>query len=407
MGIFSILKRIYVAFLVALFLTLTAAAQKHDGFLGRFVAWKTAPDTTLSPQYIYQPKACFEVILTGDLKQTGVKLKSDINILSSQKPASDTDDFFEIGLEQRVYRETGLYFGWAGLNIGYSVELGRKSADKNTSLYLGYSSTYYGIKANYFDIKQKYEGLLSVYVDGFGTIDLDVNAEKPSRFRELIIDGYYAFNRHRYAYTAVYGGNEVQRRSSGSWMASGKYFYGKIMFDSLDAMTQEFLGNMRNMTAWQFSLGGGYGLNLVAWHRDAKDNGLKNLRNLTFNLTAMPQLTFLNRLNTTRHYEEWKTDADSQSKGELIRENDETEKVNGKVMLNYTATAGAVLSVDRFRFSVNGHFNHFRFRLRPAEHTERLWLSDNDEEDAKITCRTQTHGYFYNWGISTELHVRF
>jgi len=407
MDIFSILKRIFVTFLSAHLLSLTAVAQKHDGFFRRFVAWKTAPNTSLDSQYIYQPKACFDVILTGDLKQTGVKLKSDINILSSQNTTSYTDDFFDIGLEQRVYKETGLYFGWAGINIGYSVELGRKSADKNTSLYLGYSSTYYGIKANYVDIKQKYEGRFSVYIDGFGTLDVDVNSEKPSRFRELIIDGYYAFNRHCYAYTAVYGGNEVQRRSSGSWMASGKYFYGKIMLDSLDAMTQEFLGNMRLMTAWQFSLGGGYGFNFVAWHHDAKENGLKDLRNLTFNLTAMPQLTFLNRLNTTRHYQEWKNEADGQSKGELIYENDVTEKANGNIMLNYTATAGVVLTVDRFRFSLNGHFNHFRVRLKPTEHTERMWLTENEDEDAKITCRAKTHGYFYNWGIATELHVRF
>jgi hypothetical protein len=121
----------------------------------------------------------------------------------------------------------------------------------------------------------------------------------------------------------------------------------------------------------------------------------------------MPQLTFLNRLNTTRHYQEWKNEADGQSKGELIYENDVTEKANGNIMLNYTATAGVVLTVDRFRFPLNGHFNHFRVRLKPTEHTERMWLTENEDEDAKITCRAKTHGYFYNWGIATELHVRF
>ena len=51
----------------------------------------------------------------------------------------------------------------------------------------------------------------------------------------------------------------------------------------------------------QASVGGGYSVNFVPWHKDPVEARDKGLRNLTINLTAMPVLTVFNYLKTTAY----------------------------------------------------------------------------------------------------------
>ena len=56
----------------------------------------------------------------------------------------------------------------------------------------------------------------------------------------------------------------------------------------------------------QASIGGGYSVNFVPWHKDPVGPRDEGLRNITINLTAMPVLTLVNRLRTSIY--EWDED---------------------------------------------------------------------------------------------------
>ena len=367
----------------------------QNSVIDKFVNRYNSGNDYLDSLYIYQPKKRVEVILTGDVNQTGVKMKNNIDYTSTytdMDPINITGDI-NLGLEERVYKEVGAYVSWAGISLGYAFEIG-KSAEKNTSYYLGYMKPYYGIEANFYHIKQKVDGHMTLNMDDELISDSPFGSEKPANMKELMLDGFYAFNRKRFAYTAVHGSKVVQRRSAGSWMLGAKYMWGKVKIDKEDYELLETIGNLQRFTTNQLSIGGGYSYNLVAWHRDAKDQEDHGLRNLTFNLTAMPMLTVWNQINATHLIKEW---SDSY---ELLSETEKTDKMKGKMRLNYTAKAGLSFTYDRYSLNLCGHLNHFRYHNRPYKTVE-------IEDDCTTVQRTKSKGYFYDWGIAAELHIRF
>lgn len=368
----------------------------QNSVIDKFVNRYNSSNDHLDSLYIYHPRKRVEVVLTSDVTQTGVKMKNDIDYTSTYTGMDPINVMGKVtlGLEERVYKEVGAYVSWAGINLGYAFEIG-KSAEKNTSFYASYMKPNYGIEGKFYHIKQKINGHLTLN-SGDGLMgDTEFGSENPAHLKELMIDGYYAFNRKRFAYTAVHGSNDVvQRRSAGSWMVGAKYMWGKVKVDKEDYELLETIGNLQRFSTNQFSIGGGYSYNLVAWHRDAKDKADRGLRNLTFNLTAMPMLTVWNQLNATHLIKEW---SDSY---ELISETEKTDKMKGKMQLNYTAKAGLSFTFDRYNLNLNGHLNHFRYNNKTYETVER-------EDDCTNVHRTKSKGYFYDWGIAAELHIRF
>ena len=277
------------------------------------------------------------------------------------------------------------------------MELGRKSAEKNTSMYLSWNTPSYGISGRYFNIKEKVSSDLHTIEDTPGEdnepehteSDTHMETDFPADLRQIQLDGYYAFNRRRFAYTAVYGSDVVQRRSAGSWMLGMKYLYGRVKFDSGETLFPIYVAGITRFTTHQLSLGGGYSYNLVVLNRDERGPHLRGLRNLTFNATVMPMVTVLNPL--TIYYGkdllEWfGYDADHR-----------TYKPHPQ--LNYTATVGMVLSIDRISFDVNFHYDNFRFNTGTQ--------TENMDIMGAAVQQNRMKGRFYNWGVEAELQIKF
>ena len=179
----------------------------------------------------------------------------------------------------------------------------------------------------------------------------------------------------------------VQRRTAGSWMLTARYMQGDI-YNSPEASWNSY--NLLDCFAtMQASLGGGYSVNFVPWHRDPVGLRDKGLRNLTFNLTAMPVLTVFNYLRTTAY----EMDENGQKTGETV------SKLLCYPMPNFIASSAISLTLDRFYFSTQFTYNRFYFRSRDAFNTDTYTQYVLDDLDF--------HGTFHDWMLKGLLVYRF
>ena len=139
----------------------------------------------------------------------------------------------------------------------------------------------------------------------------------------------------------------------------------------------------------QASVGGGYSVNFVPWHRDPVGPRDEGLRNLTINLTAMPVITLFNSLKTTAY--EYDEDMNLGEK---------TSKVMCYPMPNYIGSAAVSLTMGRVYFSSQFTYNRFYFRSRDAFNAQH---EDLPEEVTKLDYR----GIFHDWMLKGLLVYRF
>ena len=357
-------------------------------------------DTT----YIYRPKPQWMVRLNGNIQQTGVRFYNDMHadFYEGETPSGETlDAKVKINMEEKVHYQMGLALGWGGLSAGWNFEVGRKSAEKNTSMYLAFKRTFYGAQVYYHNIKQKPNGTAWVAIDSeetghIETGGIEAESDYAASLKEVVADAYYAFNRKRFAYTAVYSGNVVQRRSAGSWMLGAKYMWAKVKFADEDDFAQLGYQIITGFTVQQGSIGGGYSYNLVALHHNPTGNHEKGLRNLTFNATLMPMFTFLNSITTHRRV------FDRDGEGNILDTyTDNKEHSWGKVHLNYVAYVGAIFSFNRYSLRLEGHYNYFQFRHK--DHQDDVPMNDG----GYLALNTKSHGHIYDWGVTMRFMVRF
>jgi hypothetical protein len=358
--------------------------------LARYLNWLNEPYAYLDSNYVAQQCSRWIVSCTGSVLQSGVKLSDRVHsyVEGDLAKYSVTD----IRLQERVYNDISLTLTYRGLSIGWGVEMGR-SSEKNQSFSFCWIKPYYGISARYTDLHEfaKADGYYESYVDDeVWSGDFGETSEYTANLRECQVDGYYAFNVHKFAYSSVYGGGVYQRRSAGSWMVGLKYMYGRIKFDSREAAFLNYVGGISKVKTHQLSIGGGYSYNFVAFHKDGEGEQQHGLRNLTFNLTLMPMLTVLNPLIFS--YE-------SEMQQELFGlEGSRTRHT--RPQLNYTAMTGMVFSTGRYSIKAQCHYDNFRFNT--GTHTEPFDLFGMDAKDVN-----HMKGRFFHWGVSMELNVRF
>ena len=373
------------------------ADGKMPGVIKQVLDRLNRPPRYLDDRYVRKPPTKFIVTLRGRVQQTGVRINDYSELDTDWGLANSTQA--DLRMQERLHYKAGCYITYSGIRAGLGMSVGRKSAEKSTSLYLGCINSYYGLTAQYNNIKEKVSSDVHSTVDYHGENyendfmedDTYMESDYPADMREIQLDGYYAFNRRRFAYTAVYGGSVVQRRSAGSWMLGMKYLYGRVKFDSRESIFPTHVGGITRFTTQQLSVGGGYSYNLVLLNRDESGPLLRGLRNLTFNATFMPMVTMFNPL--TIYYDknlvEW-----------FGYETDHrTRKSHPE--LNYTATTGMALSIDRFSFVVKVHYDNFRFNTGLQDENM------NKLGDEYAMQKNRMKGRFFNWGVRADFQMKF
>ena len=112
---------------------------------------------------IYQPKAGFSIGTFNTVQKAGFDVDVDFAI--------DFDDVHQIGLSQYSLTENpckkiGLEVGYGKIVLGYSLEVGPRSAWKKSSLGLGIMGKSWGAKFNYFKITNPFKSSLTLGEEG-------------------------------------------------------------------------------------------------------------------------------------------------------------------------------------------------------------------------------------------------
>ena len=377
------MKRLLI--IIAFFLGVSSLQAQERTFWHKINYFLTKPavvDTTR----IYQPKPCFSLGLfsTGQKAVFNTNVKFNIDIDGQSVPGLST-----YRLSENLCKKVGLEVGYGNISLGYGFEVGHKSAWKKSAFAFNIIGKSWGVRFNYFKITNPFTSELTLGNEGDSLYIHDEIVSKESAIlRNFAIDGYYVFNNKRFAYPAAYKIGLVQRHTAGSWMLTARYMQGRL-FNSPEAAWDSY--NLLDcFSTMQASIGGGYSVNFVLWHKDPVGPRDEKLRNLTINLTAMPVITLVNYLTTTSY----EYDDEGNYSGEKI------SKIWCYPMPNYIGSAAISLTFGRIYFSTQFTYNWFYFRSNDAFVIKKMNLPNYVDD---LTFQ----GSFRDWTVKGLLVYRF
>ncbi len=353
-----------------------------------FLTKPTLVDTT----HIYQPGPCFSLGLFTTGQKAGFDV--DANFMIDLGDNDRITGLSQYSLSENLCKKIGLEVGYGNVALGYSLEVGPRSAWKKSSLGLGIMGKSWGAKFNYFKISNPFISSLTLGQESDEDYFHDeLITDDAALLRNFSIDGYYVFNNKRFAYPAAYKIGLIQRHTAGSWMLAARYMQGSL-YNSPEASWDSY--NLLDcFSTMQASLGGGYSVNFVPWHKDPTGPRDEGLRNLTINLTAMPVITFVNYLKTTSYEYDYNDET-----GESLHTSEKVSKIWCYPMPNYIGSAAISLTMWRFFFSTQFTYNRFYFRSRDALDASQMELPD-------YVDNLGFRGTFYDWMLKGILVYRF
>ena len=375
----------YILVLALLCAAVSASAQDVDELwvqVKDYMHQLASRKKDIDPDYALQPELKWNATLEGTGIRMGADLHSDITQtdLSGETPQT-TNATLETGMKKRLYKKLGGGLSYGGLGFSFGFEVGKASPKRNTYFNLGSTGSYYGARVQYYKTHEYVEGTLDIDTDDF--IPISLTSDNPCQVRDLTIDGFYAFNRKKFVYTATYGGRIVQRRSAGSWMVAAKYLQGDFSFDKNDAVLITLLNGLNRYSTMQALVGGGYSYNWVVLHRDPRDRKTwKGLQNLTLNVTALPMISLFNDIRT------------EQGSGRTLKQ----MKYTGQLAFSPTLRAGLCFAWDRYYVNVYAGYNRFGF------HGADTLI---EEDNGRLRTNVKTRGTFYDLTAKVQLNVRF
>ena len=342
---------------------------------------------------IYQPaKACFSV----GLLTTGQKAGFDVDVDFKVKldDASSIDGISKYSLSENLCKKIGLEVGYGNASFSFSLEVGPHSATKKRSFSLSNVGRTWGLSFNYFKITNPFISGLTLGTEGDEYyIHDEFVSEEMASLRSIAFDGYYVFNNKRFAYPAAYKIGLIQRHTAGSWVLTARYMQGEL-YNSPDVSLDSY--NMLDcFSTLQASVGGGYSVNFVPWHKDPTGPRDEGLRNITINLTALPVITFVNYLKTTAY----EYDLDDETL-ETHHTGENVSKIWCYPMPNYIGSAAISLTLWRFFFSTQFTYNCFYFRSRDAFDASQMDIPDYVDD-------LGFSGTFHDWMLKGILVYRF
>ena len=356
------------------------AGQEQPGIVRRVLSRILDPSSQLDSAYVYQPRPRWNISFSNLLRRTGVYQTNEFEVAGD--PVS-----LRSSLQERLYKGIGVHAGYGPLTLGFSREVGRKSAEHNRSNSFAFSLAGVGINADYYDIRQpmSYE-LVTGYPGSPRFEESGGVSAYPGRMRILSVTAFYALNRRTFLYSSVYSGQKIQRRAAGSWVISGKYLQGEVKANPKEELSDLVYGLARHATA-QASVGAGYSYNFVPFHRQpGPESDLKGLRNLTINVTAIPMLTFYDRHFATRYILDPGT-------GNYTSQ--EAHPLNSTLRFNYFSQVGVSFSWDRFYLSLAGNYDIFSFK------------GTTKIPGSTAVMDIKTAGHFSKWSTTLKFSVKF
>ena len=371
-----------IAFLLG-FVSLQAQELNFWQKVNKFLTKPAVVDTS----FVYQPKACFSLGVFSTGQKAGFDTKVDFNLDMGEYGKHPGVSTF--GMNENICTKVGLEVGYGNVGLGYGFEVGHKSAWKKSAFAFNVIGKSWGVRFNYFKITNPFTSGLTIGNEGDSIYMHDeFTTEESAVLKNFTIDGYYVFNNKRFAYPAAYKIGLVQRHTAGSWMLTARYMQGNL-YNSPEGSWDSY--NLLDcFSTMQASIGGGYSVNFVLWHRDPVGPRYEKLRNLTINLTALPVITMVNYLKTISY----EFDETGQQTGEKV------SRIWCYPMPNYIGNAAISLTMGRIYFSTQFTYNYFYFRSNDALDASKMDLPDYVYD---IVFR----GAFHDWTVKGLLVYRF
>ncbi len=337
----------------------------------------STPKKHFDSTYVFQTKLVWTVALEAEWLRPGADLFGDY---SADAPLWDSfsiqDGSLKVGLVDQPCHKLGLAVGYGTLRLGYGIQVGRREGERNTYFSFGLHSAAYSAQIRYYRLHPHPTGT----IDFGGSFPVSLTSAVPGEIRALTLDGSYAFNRHRFVYNAAYTGRHLQRRSAGSWMVTAKYLQGDFSLNPDETAVLGLSGPVRIDTR-QFSAGGGYSFNWTLFHRDPAEEENKGLRNLTFNATALPMVSFVSLVRTVGG------DSDGQT-------------VRYKNMPTFTPAVRSAIcySLDRWSISVETAYSRYDFRG-----VEKDFFLPASDQPVHVKAR----GVFHDLTVKGKVNLHF
>ena len=373
-------------------------AQKLDKYIEKGKAFIDKPEN-IDTTRIYQLPARFCFAITSRAQMVGFFAYSDFNLnfvteeIGLRIPAQATSY-----LGERVCKKVGFEVGYGSMSFGYGVEVGQKSAKYKRSLSLGMSNLKWGARISYNSLSNYIVSNMTIGKPGdIIYIDTIEKSDGLGKLRSLTLDGYYVFNSKRFGYTATNTINVVQKHTSGSFMLTGRFLWS-------DLDTKEDMGGLfESYGTIQFALGGGYSANIVFWNRNMVNNDDRTIRNLTWNITAMPVISFVNYMQTRAIVEHYDIEDN------LISSELKTSDVWCYPSANLIASTALSLTWGRFYFTSQFQLNFFYFNSQGAMNKNKFSAPNLQYEGLTedVISNVRVHGILYNWGLVGKLFYRF
>ena len=340
---------------------------------------------------IYQPAPSFSLGLFTTGQKAGFDVDVNFMIKLGDNPLTGISQY---SLGESICKKIGLEVNSGNVGFGYGLEVGPRSALKKSSFAFNIVGKSWGMHLDYFKITNPFLSGLTLGSEGDDYYQHDeFISEELAALRSFTIDGYYVFNNKRFAYPAAYKIGLIQRHTAGSWVLTARYMQGNL-YNSPEASWDTY--NMLDcFSTLQASVGGGYSVNFVPWHKDPTGPRDQGLRNLTINLTALPVITFVNYLKTTSY----EYDFDDES-GDFYNTGEKVSKIWCYPMPNYIGSAAISLTMWRFFFSTQFTYNRFYFRSSDAFDANQMDIPD-------YVDGLSFRGIFHNWLLKGTLVYRF
>jgi len=365
-------------------LAFPAVAQEKDPLYRRVLEKIRTLDAGLDPAFIYQLDPHWSVALTGGVRQAGIR--QDYSFLTNMSRMDDhgiieerdSPSWMSSSLQGPVEGVAGLQVGYGNVGLSFSQRVSRNGEDRNRNFSFDYLSSGYAVQLQYFDFTQPMDFRLTISEPGEWDYYSDGGKTRnPGRMQTFIADMFYFFNNQRFSYPAVYKGTKIQRRSAGSWMFGTKVINSILENDPEEELSL-WTGGLAKESTLQVSVGGGFSYNYVPFHRQPAGNGLKGLRNLTFNVTFLPMVTLFNQFTTTFR---------------ILLGGDFDTRVNtmyGNLLVNYVARTGVSYTWDRMQVNLSGSYDSYRYR-------------GVNKIEGVVDDRVETTGRFERWNVSLRL----
>lgn len=317
--------------------------------------------------YIEVPKRPWQVIVKGNVNQTVLNLKSQID--GSAMFANVVGDLvWKPTIKTSPSTYAGVWAGYRGYGIGYSWNVG---GDNGSIFTLGATGGSYGINLRIHNFQNsepevRYTGMFTPDDNPSGEPEYISDKSKfqllkPIKTHLVLFDAYYMFNGKHFSYAAAYDQSVVQKRSAGSLMAGVMFYYSHINYgqdENADFIL--LMDDIGRIKQWQCGLGAGYAYNLVP------------CKGLLISAMAMPIVTVYNRHKTWRYdsnYRDMAIDTavhdDDELKPSEWRLKDEPLSVSDNYSyftLNVDARLSVTYQWDRFFVNAFGQYSRFRYK---------------------------------------------